>query len=240
MIARKFPQLTVAVCEDRVKGVNRLMQSVQPPEVVALDDVYQHRHIMPKLNILLTEYGDPFCDDHILPFGNLRESRRGRRRADIVVVTKCPDQLTESEQQQIRRRLKISDKQQLFFSHIEYGEPVSLFGEATMDGCEDVVLVTGIAHPEPLVKYLERKYKVHHLRFSDHHSFDEADYRKIEDAYNSLGGSRKAVVTTEKDAARMMNGERLCSLPVFYIPIEVKIQNQSAFDSAVLSAAGQG
>ena len=241
MMARKFPQLTVAVCEDRVEGVRRLMEMPQKPDVVLLDDVYQHRHIRPALNILLTEYGDPYCDDHILPFGNLREGRRGRRRADIVVVTKCPDSISDEEQQQMRRRLKLDDRQQLFFSHMSYAEPVAVYDAVMADAVEEAVLVTGIAHPEPLVRYLEKEYRVHHLRFADHHPFGEDDCERIIETYNRLKNSRTVVFTTEKDAARMRDAEarrHLQSLPLFYIPIEVKLENGSLFDSVIQASIG--
>lgn len=241
MMARKFPQLTVAVCEDRVEGVRRLMEMPQKPDVVLLDDVYQHRHIRPALNILLTEYGDPYCDDHILPFGNLREGRKGRRRANIVVVTKCPENLNDEEQQEMRRKLRLDDRQQLFFSHISYAEPVAVYDAVMPDVVEEVVLVTGIAHPEPLVRYLGKKYRVHHLRFADHHPFGADDCQRIIETYNSLKNSNAVVFTTEKDAARMRDAEarrHLQSLPLFYIPIEVKLENGSLFDSVIQASIG--
>lgn len=241
MMARKFPQLTVAVCEDRVEGVRRLMEMPQKPDVVLLDDVYQHRHIRPALNILLTEYGDPYCDDHVLPFGNLREGRRGRRRADIVVVTKCPDTLSDEEQQQMRRRLKLDERQQLFFSHISYAEPVAVYDAVMPDAVEEVVLVTGIAHPEPLVRYLEKEYRVHHLRFADHHPFGKDDCERIIETYNRLKNSRTVVFTTEKDAARMRDAEvrkYLQPLPLFYIPIGVKFENSQLFEAAIQASIG--
>lgn len=241
MMARKFPQLTVAVCEDRVEGVRRLMEMPQKPDVVLLDDVYQHRHIRPALNILLTEYGDPYCNDHILPFGNLREGRRGRHRADIIVVTKCLENLSEEEQQEMRRKLRLDDRQQLFFSHILYSEPVAVYDAVMPDAVEEAVLVTGIAHPEPLVRYLEKKYKVYHLRFADHHPFGEDDCERIIETYNQLKNSRTIVFTTEKDAARMRDAEarrHLQSLPLFYIPIEVKLENGLLFDSVIQASIG--
>ncbi len=243
MMARKFPHLTVAVCEDRVEGIERLSQLAPNPDVVLLDDVYQHRSIKPSLNILLTEYGDPYFNAHILPFGNLRESRRGRNRSDAVIVTKCPHSLDDDEQRQIRSKLKINSKQKLFFSHIVYGAPISLYGDAPYAECDEVVLVTGIANPAPLVIYMEKKFKVHHIRFADHHSFTSADYRRIKDVFNTVESLHKCVITTEKDAARLLNDgarELLGSLPLFYIPIEIEIQNKSDFEKVIIDVAGQG
>lgn len=241
MMASKYLQLTVAVCEDRVEGVRRLMEMPQKPDVILLDDVYQHRHIRPALNILLTEYGEPYCDDHILPFGNLREGRRGRRRADIVVVTKCPEHLGDDEQKEMRRKLKLDDRQQLFFSHISYAEPVAVYDAAMPDAVEEVVLVTGIAHPDPLVKHLSGKYRVHHLRFADHHPFGEDDCQRIIETCNQLKNSNAVVFTTEKDAARMRDTDvrkYLQPLPLFYIPIKVKLEDSQSFDTVIQASIG--
>lgn len=241
MMARKFPQLTVAVCEDRVEGVRRLMEMSQKPDVILLDDVYQHRHIRPALNILLTEYGEPYCDDHILPFGNLREGRRGRRRADIVVVTKCPEHLGDDEQQEMRCKLKLDDRQRLFFSHISYSEPVAVYDAVMPDAVEEAVLVTGIVHPDPLVKHLSGKYRVHHLRFADHHPFGVDDCQRIIETCNQLKNSIAVVFTTEKDAARMRDVDvrkYLQPLPLFYIPIKVKFENSQSFDTVIQASIG--
>ena len=236
MIARKFPDITVAVCEERTEGVKRLMESELPPEVIVLDDVYQHRKITPALNILLTEYADPYSSDWVLPFGNLRESRRGSRRADIVVVTKCPATVVADEQGGIRKQLKLNDRQKLFFSHIEYGNPVALYGTPIPEKIEQVLLVTGIARPEPLAAHLEKQYRVTHLRFPDHHRFGPADCRRIADAFNALPANGKAVITTEKDASRLAGDESrkiLGGLPVLYVPITVAFQDGEAFDKTI-------
>lgn len=236
MIASKFPDLTVAVCEDRVAGVERLMQLPQPPRLVLLDDVYQHRHIKPSLLILLTEYGDPFSDDHILPFGNLREFRSGRRRADIVVVTKCPPLLSETKRNEYRQKLKLAPHQSLFFSQIAYQEPQSLFGDAEWQHAREVLLVTGIAHPTPLKHYLEKHCTVKHLDFPDHHDFTAADCQKITKAFNAMKETSKAVVITEKDAMRLLSPsikEMLQELPIFYIPIQVSFLEGDTFDKAI-------
>ena len=236
MMARKFPNITVAVCEERTEGVKRLMESKLHPEVIVLDDVYQHRKITPSLNILLTEYADPYTSDWILPFGNLREFRRGRRRADIVIVTKCPATVADEEPTAIREQLKLREDQKLFFSHIEYGTPVALYSTPMPERIEQVLLVTGIVRPEPLVAHLEKHYKISHLRFPDHHRFSSDDCRRIVDAFNALPSDSKTVITTEKDAMRLMGDEVrnvLGDLPVFYVPITVVFQNGKAFDKTI-------
>lgn len=247
MLARKFPALTVAVCEERLEGVRRLMQLPQPPELILLDDVLQHRALRPAVSLLLTEYGDPYFADHILPFGNLREFRTGRRRADIVVVTKCPHTLSAEEQRCFRDRMRLSPSQQLFFSTIDYGQPQPLYpatqGADFPSNCSHILLVTGIAHPQPLVDHLQRQAAVSHLRFADHHTFSTDDGKRIRKMFDALEAPAKAIVTTEKDAVRLLAcnaGRQLEGLPVYYLPIAVRLLDGDlrAAIRAVLAAKG--
>jgi len=225
MIHRKRPDIITAVCEKRAEGLKQLERLPHPPKLVVMDDVYQHRQVRPDINILLTEYGRPWCEDHILPFGNLRETRNGSKRADIVIVTKCPAAIGKEEQQQIRRRLKLRDTQKLYFSSITYDKPTTLFEENSTNAIEEldeVLLVSGIAHPEALTQYLEKKTRVTALRFKDHHDFSEADIQAIVKQYMSMVGEKKAVVTTEKDASRLFHWEeKLKGVHVITIPISV-------------------
>lgn len=235
MMARKFRDITVAVCEDRVEGVSRLLQQANPPQVVLLDDAYQHRRIRPAVNILLTEYNDPYFKDFILPFGNLREGRRGSRRADIIVVTKCPKDISDIERQRFIKRLKAREGQEVFFSYIEYGKPVPVFGDGECQDADNLLVVTGIAHPEPMIRYLEKEHKVTHLRFADHHGFSESDCHKIKETFNAMTGS-KALITTEKDAMRMLVPsvrDRLGALPIYYLPIAVRFFDEAGFNDTI-------
>lgn len=236
MIARKFPSLTVAVCKDRLEGVAHLAKMEKRPRLILLDDVFQHRRIKPSALILLTEYGDPFFNDHILPFGNLREFRSGRNRADIVVVTKCPTALSESKRDEYRQRLKLRPSQKLFFSYINYSLPQPLYHDTPWQHVKEVLLLTGIAHPAPLKHYLETRYTVTHLHYPDHHNFSAADCHHIAATFHSLKEPSKAVVTTEKDALRMLQPEvreQLSELPVFYIPIQVAFLGDDTFDQTI-------
>lgn len=236
MMKAKFPDLTVAVCEDRVEGIHRLMQLPQPPRLVLLDDVYQHRHLKPSLSILLTEYGDPYFDDHILPFGNLREWRCGSRRADIVVVTKCPPLVSEQQRQAYRTKLKLQPHQLLHFSQIDYGQPLPLYGGADWQPVKEVLLLTGIAHPAPLKRHIEKQCTVRHLAFPDHHDFSAADIKQIVTTFNGIHETSKAIVTTEKDAMRLRNGacsSQLSALPIYYLPITIRFDDDEAFLSTI-------
>ena len=236
MMAQKFPSLTVSVCEDRNEGIRQLAQQSHPPQLILLDDVYQHRSIRPNAMLLLTEYDDLYCDDHILPFGNLREARRQSRRADIVVVTKCPPMLSKSKRNQIRRHLHLLPHQALFFSSITYLEPHSLFDETEWHPVREILLVTGIAHPTPLKHHLERHCTVNHLSFPDHHDFSENDIHQITKAFSAIKEPSKAIVTTEKDAMRLRSSlttQQLQQMPFFYIPITVTIDEEADFISAI-------
>ncbi len=236
MMRAKFPGITVAVCEDRVEGIRRLMQLPQKPDLVVLDDVYQHRHLKPSVSILLTEYGDPYFDDHILPFGNLREWRCGSRRADIVIVSKCPPLVSEQQRQAYRTKLKLQPHQLLHFSQIDYGQPLPLYGGADWQPVKEVLLLTGIAHPDPLKRHIEKQCTVHHLAFPDHHDFSAAATQQIVNTFNSIHEPSKAIVTTEKDAMRLRVSTvaaQLSALPIYYIPITIRFDDDAAFLSTI-------
>ena len=226
MIHRKMPHVVTTVCEERREGLQRLEAMNEPPMAVVLDDAYQHRQVRADKYILLTEYGRLYCDDHVLPFGNLREWRCGSRRADMVIVTKCPPTLSGEEQEALRHRLKISTKQKLFFSYISYDRPVKLFGAGDapqLEELDEVLLVTGIAHPEPLQQYLSRQVQVTSMRYGDHHAFSMHDIEAIKERSRRLAGGRKAVVTTEKDASRLLEwASAMGDVPVLVIGIAVR------------------
>lgn len=241
MVARKFPQVTTAVCEKRVAGVQRLLESERRPQLVVMDDVYQHRHIKPTVTILLTEYGRPYFKDQILPYGNLREPARARYRADIVIVTKSPERLNPIDKHNMLLDLKLRPYQKVFFSYIHYGDPVPLGGGAAVPlaSFDGVLAVTGIAHPEPLLQHVGQQCAVRSLPFDDHHAFGKGDLKKIRKAYELLPGERKAILTTEKDAVRLSAGSaQLSGLPIYVLPIEVRIHQNPEynFDQMICNA----
>lgn len=204
---RKFPQAVVAVDGDRCEALDRLLADGQlRPDVAVLDDAFQHRHVRAGLYVLLTECGRLYSDDWLMPAGRLRESARGARRADIVIVSKCPHSLTSSQAADVRARLRLRAGQSLFFTATAYGAPYPLFrGEAlpVMSAPLRVLVVTGIARPRPLLDYVARDgVAVTSLAFPDHHAFNARDVRRINDAFARLPFGSVAV-TTEKDAARL-------------------------------------
>lgn len=211
--------VVVAVGEERVFAVPHILDHQPAVDLILLDDVFQHRRIQPAFQILLTDYRRPFVDDFLLPAGRLRESRRGAKRADVVVVTKCPASLEEEEMQGLARRIKRYTDAPVFFSGLRYGtlKAVSHEGAEVPD---NVVLVSGIANPAPLEDFARKNYHlVKHMRFSDHHAYTRADVERI-CAIASKEGA--AVVTTEKDFTKLGGAAfRSRSVPLFVIPIEM-------------------
>ncbi len=238
MLASKHPDIQVAVCANRMEGVQHLMELEQGPEVIILDDVYQHRKIKPSINILLTEYHHPFYRDKILPYGNLREFRSARQRASIVIVTKCPPHLNPIDKHNIIADLRLLNFQKVFFSYLRYGTLKTLDGvDAGIDlqDVEHLLVVTGIAHPEPMLRELRRTSKVHHLAYPDHYNYSRRDMARIQAAFDSIPGEKKLIVTTEKDAIRMKSLAE--GLPIYVLPVSMAFHdtNEMDFDKIIES-----
>lgn len=241
----KFPSLTVAVSEDRCKGICQIEtdKRTRQTEVILLDDAFQHRYVKASLTILLMDYHRPIYSDHLLPAGQLREPWSGRRRADMVVVTKCPPSLSEAERLQITQSLRLKSSQTLFFSTMAYQDlkPMYCGADKPLDHlCSDdhILLVTGIARPLPLMEMLKSHTPyVSCLNYPDHHHFTAKDISDINNAFASLP-SPKLIVTTEKDAARLQGVGGLSEEVrhhLFEVPIEVKFlfDEGEAFDREI-------
>ena len=230
---RKFPNVSVAVDANRVAGIKQLREKVDP-EVVLLDDAYQHRKLKAGFYILLTKYGDLYVDDFILPTGNLRESRRGAKRADVIIVTKCPEMLALEDQETLIKKLKPLEGQKVFFTTISYGNMLKGSRSIAVDDLFDyeVLLVTGIAIPQPLLDFLNgKKINYQHLKYPDHHHFSKSDIDTIKRAFEALSSSKKMIVTTEKDYVRLSDTINDLS----YIEIETRFLNgQDEFDTKIL------
>ena len=216
-------QLTVAVCENRVQGVLNLLKLKPKTELVLLDDAFQHRKINPGLSILLTTYKDLYVDDELLPVGNLRDAKYAANRAEIIIVTKCPQNLSVNEQELISKKLKLKTKQSLYFSTIKYSELIySIKSELKLSDLNDFILVTGIANPKPLIEFLKsqgKKFK--HHEFADHHNFNLAEI-------DHLKSYKKPILTTTKDFMRLKSNFDDKSL--YHLPIQSQIiQKEKAF-----------
>lgn len=234
-IQTKFPDIIVACDADRVRGIRKLLAMPQPPEVIVLDDAFQHRYVQADKNIVLIDYNQPVTDDCLLPAGRLRERTTALKRADYLIVTKCPRDISPIERRLFYKYLKIKPYQQLFFSTIKYGDITSLFPGQTQihpDKTSAILCLTGIAHPELYLEHLKTfTLKVTELRYPDHHHFTPKDIQQIADAFHTIGNEEKYIFTTEKDAARL----RSCELPdeikqhIYYIPVIpefLKTENQ--------------
>ena len=237
MMARRFPGLTVMASAKRREGVAQLMSLENPPDRIVFDDVFQHRYVRPTLNILVTAYNNLYVHDSMPPLGRLREPRSGSRRADIIVVSKCPMTMDAAEKERIVAEIKPLPHQKVFFSSIGYQKPLPLFPESAgrdshFEPGDAVLLVTGIADPKPLEETLMKIGKVTLMRFGDHHFFTAEDCDRIAKRFESIDATRKAIVTTEKDAMRLLlspGKAHLSSLPLFYLPIEVIMHDAQAF-----------
>lgn len=225
---KKFKTIKVAVDGNRQNGIAQLMSLKDQPEVILLDDAYQHRKVKAGFNILLTTYQKPYYEDIVLPTGNLREPRSGANRTDIIVVTKCPKDISKVEKSKMFSSLKLKSHQQLFFSHIDYSEEV-ISKNNTLEFSElsKFTLVTGIANAKPLVDFLTNKgLEFDHLEYPDHYSFRPTDIEMLEE--------KGLIITTEKDYVRLSNNESLVA-NLYYLPIQVKIDNAESFNNAIKS-----
>lgn len=232
----KFRDVSVNVDAKRVNGVINIM-SQEAPEIIILDDAFQHRAIKIGFSILLTDFSSPFYKDFMLPTGNLREFTVGKKRADIIVVTKCPDNLEENKQKEIISKIRPENHQNVFFSKIKYGKLRSLWSSEILDfeSIENLLLVTGIANSKPLLKHLKKTNKdLIHLNYPDHHSFSKKNIQDIITTFENMSNTNKYIITTEKDAMRLKTVKGLKKYPIYYIEIEVDIiNNKYEFDKLI-------
>ncbi|MBO7628531.1 MAG: tetraacyldisaccharide 4'-kinase [Bacteroidales bacterium] len=233
----RFPELPLAVDGDRSEGVRNLLDENPETEVVVLDDAYQHLSFKPTFHILLTEYDRPFRPDMPMPAGKLREFSRASRFADVVIVTKVPEN-ANTDELAWRHKLRLQPQQELFFTRFRYEQlrPVTAAAHnRDLETVKDVVVLTGIAHPKPLLRHLEESYQiVAHHDFPDHHTFTEKEIQSIYDQHFNNIGKQVVLVTTEKDWMRMQS-EHIINivslLPVFVIPVEVEFLTETQRDT---------
>ncbi len=238
-IKQKFPNVTVAVDENRRRGIKHLLKLEEPRiDVILLDDAYQHRYVKAGLNILLADYNRPICEDKLLPAGRLREPFSSKNRANIVIVTKCGDLIKPIDFNIAAKRLALYPFQRLFFSNFIYGDIHPVFPEysqgeikkfslSSLNTFDQVLLVSGIANPTPLIaKLKQHNSKVETLIYKDHHNFKSDDIQNIEKRFKQLKGDNNIIITTEKDATRLLNNTHLSDevkKDIYYLPIEVDI-----------------
>jgi len=230
-MASKFPNIQVAVDRNRVSGIRKLLNQTTPPDCIIMDDGLQHRYVTPGLAVLLTEYSDLYTNDHLLPVGKLREHRNNSKRADLIVVTKSPNVHSPIIERLIREKIRPREHQWLFFSYINYGEPVQMYPEKEINAQEikninTIVLFTGIVNPSPLSEHLKTVCtNLILLKFPDHHKYSKKDLKRICQVFDDQFTKNKIIVTTEKDAARLKQDKTsrlLDCYPVYYIPIQLQ------------------
>jgi tetraacyldisaccharide 4'-kinase len=229
----KNENIIVAVDEKRHRGISNLRSLESKPDIILLDDAFQHRKVKAGLNILLTDYSKPYTEDFILPSGRLRESKNGSKRADLIVVTKSPSVLSPLEIRRITSIINPEAYQKVFFSYIDYLglNPLNTKAESLLKLKENlknssVLLVSAIANPKPLKLYLKRHSKeVKSVDFSDHHQFEINDYERIKKIFDEIFSQNKSIVITEKDAVKF-DLSQFNNIPVFCIPISISFHTK--------------
>ena len=227
-------KINVVVCENRVVGVDEIQYKFADNQIVILDDAFQHRKIAPHLNLLLSDYNKPFYDDSLVPFGRLRDIRQSAKRADAVIITKCPSLITEQEKEKIRNEVLVYSKEDIpvFFSKIHYQEITAYAAKNVFDATKNIGVLTAIAKPEVFIKYLsEKSLKIEKtFDFPDHHAFTRKDIDKIINETDAM----LQIITTEKDMVKLK--PQLSENEIkrfFYVPIEIEIENKTTFDALI-------
>ena len=250
---KKFKNIDVAVAEKRVLGVENLLKDREQLNAILLDDAFQHRHIQAGLNIVLIDFNRPVFKDHLLPAGNLRDKRSQLKRADILIVSKTPDTISDIEKRLWIKELNPFPYQKLFFTTIRYGLMQSVFqenktGQSLSDlarNSTEVLLISGIARPEPLIQKLKSQgITLTSMIFPDHHNFSKEDISKVIRRFNQLKGKEKVLLTTEKDAVRLIefkNEFKSIKPQCYYLPIEVAFLNNDnkEFDKIITNYVGK-
>ncbi len=230
MLKNKHPNIIVAVDSNKRRGIEHIIKDYPKINVILLDDGFQHRWIKSKMNILLTKYKMPFYDDYLYPFGNLRENKIGFKRSDIVMITKCPNQLDTIDKKRVTQRLRLKQHQKVYFSSIEY--------EKWLDSTKiySITLVSGIEDATPLINYLNRKnHKVNHLKYADHHNYTKKDCLNILTAYQKDNNENKMILTTDKDKVKLEEFNAIFGpVNINCISINIKLDMQNEFTKQII------
>lgn len=233
-------EVKIVVGEDRAFAIPNILQEYPETSLILLDDAYQHRRVKPHLNILLTDFEKPFYNDFLLPMGRLREGRKEVQRADIIVVTKCNEVVDEAVQKQVRHEIsQYAGDKPVFFSFIQYGSPQP-FQQTNVSITPHVVLLSGIAKPQPLEDYVSANFElIKHFQFKDHHLYTIKDIAQVKNFIQNQG-DKVSILTTEKDMVRLLDpkfSDLLRDLDCFFLPIEMDFVNNGVeFDKLVRNA----
>lgn len=240
---RKFPETVVAVAESRSLAIPQIIRHHPSVQTIIMDDGFQHREVKPGLNILLTEYANLYSRDFLLPVGRLREWRSGASRADIIVVTKCPPDLSQQEQNKLTQEVRRKPSQSVFFSRFIYGQPYKMYSSAERISLHKdlpVLVVAAIAGTEYLMDYIASEAgEVRLMEFTDHYAFAESDLRDIKRHFDAFSETASPIIlTTEKDAMRLdsLRAQLLpLQLPIYILPVAVRFMNEGepTFDDTI-------
>ncbi|HOI26750.1 MAG TPA: tetraacyldisaccharide 4'-kinase [Paludibacteraceae bacterium] len=247
-IKQKFPNVLLAVDANRRRGIKKMLNEPNKPDVFILDDAYQHRYVKPDISILLIDYNRMITEDSLMPLGQLREPLKSKNRANIVVVNKCPSDIKPIEFRIIRKNLNLFPYQTLYFTTIQYDDFKPVFPKYGSYKIQKnvvenenlgVLCVTGIASPAPFEQYVSTfASSVRSVKFGDHHKFDNDDISKIEKAFNSFPNKHNIILTTEKDAVRLKGVKMPDSLKkvMYYIPLSIHFMlgDGSTFDKQIV------
>jgi len=236
----KFPDVPVAVGEERLDAIPQLLHDKPETQAIILDDAFQHRIVDAGLNILLTDYNNLFTRDFFLPTGDLRDQGSSYRRAQIIVVTKCKPDISEDERKKIVQEIEPLPHQSIFFTCISYGTPYHIISKEFrfINEKTEVLLVSGIANPKPLKKFLEERVESYYMMsYNDHHIFSMLDWKDIQKRFQSIQAEKKIILTTEKDAMRLLKfSSEMNGMPFYVLPIEHKFlfNQENEFNDIVI------
>lgn len=228
-IKNKFKNIHVGVCENRNKGIKEMEKIIPKLDIIILDDVFQHRSLDLDFSLLLTEYSKPYFNDKVIPFGNLREFKKGYKRADYIIVTKSPSKLSMGNRSFFESKLKPKKYQKLFYSNIIYKSPYHIFDNQVQNIeliNQNIILLTGIADNTHIISYLQDKNAsiIEKLEFRDHYKYCIKDIESLVLKYESQKNNNPIIVTTEKDSVKLINFIKLIEeLPIYVLPISVNI-----------------
>ena len=238
LIKQNHPDCLVVVEENRNKGVKQILKDFPETEVILLDDGFQHRWIKAGFNILITPYYSPYYQDYLMPVGNLRESKKGAERAQIIIISKTPEQSNLTEKKSILEKLHLFTSQTAYFSHIQYKkwQYINTNNKLQDDKTYSITLVTGINNAQPLVNHLQKAgHSIHHLEYPDHHKYTTKDIDNILVKYNADKSTKKLILTTEKDATKLREFKKQFGTEnVYFAPIEINLEQSKRFEKQIL------
>lgn len=232
LIKKRLPHIPMAVCENRVDGIALLRKNCPDLEWIVLDDAFQHRRLKGDIYILLSEFGKPFFKDWTLPSGSLRDHIREWKRADFILATKSPHDIKMEEKTAWKSKAVGEESIPVYFSKVKYGQPVHVFDGSFLESKPDESLgLAAIAHPQAFENHLKEQFSLKKFKsYPDHYLFNTADIALLKEEFDTFTGPLKVVLTTEKDAARLREHEELKNLPIYYIPIEIEVEESNGVD----------